>query len=136
VSIAAPAPSRTRRREAAPRPQRSQRPRVAARPRRRAGLTRGGLIWLLLLTTLLGGIVALNVAALRTSITVSRLNVQAQQLGQGNRDLNAEVARLSAPGRVNRIAARYHMVQPTIAPHDYLHLRPHRHHHGGSRTAP
>jgi cell division protein FtsL len=134
VSIAAPAPSRTRRREAAP----GRRPRAAARPRRRAGLTRGGLIWLLLLTTLLGGIVALNVAALRTSITVSRLNVQAQQLGQRNRDLNAQVARLSAPGRVSQIARRYGMVQPTIAPHDYLHLRPHRrhHHHGGSRTAP
>ena len=132
MSVAAPAPSRTRRREATAAP---HRPRAEARPGRRAGLTRGGLIWLLLLTTLLGGIVALNVAALRTSITVGRLNVQVQQLGQGNRDLNAEVARLSAPGRVTRMANRYHMVQPTIAPQDYLHLRPHRH-HGRPRTAP
>jgi cell division protein FtsL len=131
MSIAAPAPSRTRRRETAP----ARRPRAAARPARRPGLTRGGLIWLLLLTTLLGGIVALNVAALRTSITVSRLNVQAQQLGQGNRDLNAEVAQLSAPGRVTRKANQYDMVRPTISPHDYLHLRPHRH-HGRPRTAP
>jgi cell division protein FtsL len=133
MSIAAPAPSRTRRREAAPA---ARRPRAAARPVRRPGLTRGGLVWLLLLTTLLGGIVALNVAALRTSITVSRLNVQAQELGQGNRDLNSKVAQLSAPERVNRIAARYHMVQPTIAPPDYLHLRPQRHNHGRLRTAP
>jgi cell division protein FtsL len=133
VSIAAPAPSRTRRRQAAPSPRRAK---AAARPARRPGLTRGGLIWLLLLTTLLGGIVALNVAALRTSITVSRLNAQAQGLGQGNRDLSAEVARLSAPGRVTRMANRYHMVQPTISPHDYLHLRHHRHHHGRLRTAP
>ena len=67
---------------------------------------------------------ALNVAALRTSITVSRLNAQAQQLGQRNRDLNAEVARLSAPGPVTRMANHYHMVQADDRPARYLHLRP------------
>jgi cell division protein FtsL len=84
-------------------------------------------VWLLVLATLLGGLVFLNVAALRASMDVSRLSASAQASQQSNRGLLAQIATLAAPYRIDREARRLGMVQQSPRPGDNLSLRPHRH---------
>jgi cell division protein FtsL len=79
------------------------------------------------LATLLGGLVFLNVAALRASMDVSRLSASAQAVQQANRGLSAQIATLAAPYRIDRQARRLGMVQQSPSPGDQLPLRPHRH---------
>jgi hypothetical protein len=93
------------------------------RPRR---LSAGGLVWLLVLATLLGGLVFLNVAALRASMDVSRLSASAQAVQQSNRGLTAQIATLAAPYRIDRLARRLGMVQQSPRPGNELSLRQHR----------
>ena len=95
-------------------------------PRR---LTVGGLAWVAVLAALLGGIVFLNVAALRVSIRVSGLAAHAQALQQSNRTLNAEVASLTVPYRIDARARRYGMVQLSPTAHSYVSFRHARHDH-------
>lgn len=134
MSAAAPAPAR--RRPAQPRPKAA--PKRAAPPRSKPAsgraavvrprrLSAGGLVWLLVLATLLGGLVFLNVAALRASMDVSRLSASAQAVQQANRGLSAQIATLAAPYRIDRQARRLGMVQQSPSPGDQLPLRPHRH---------
>jgi cell division protein FtsL len=84
-------------------------------------------VWLLVLATLLGGLVFLNVAALRASMDVSRLSASAQAMQQANRGLTAQIATLAAPYRIDRKARQLGMVQQSPRPGDDLSLRPHRH---------
>lgn len=85
-------------------------------------MSAGGLASLLVLGVLLGGIVALNVAALRASMQASRLSASAQALQQANRGLRATVASLTAPPRIDGRARALGMVQHTPAPGDKLPL--------------
>jgi cell division protein FtsL len=104
VSVAFPAraPARTRRAPDREAPQAVPRTRRRARPRR---ITLGGAAWVVLLAMLLGGIVALNVAALRDSIQVNKLQARAQQLANENRLTQNRVTSLSSPVAIG-IAAR------------------------------
>jgi HAMP domain-containing protein len=126
VSVAVPA--RTRARSARPAPDRARRApaRPAPAPRR---LTAAGLVWMAVLAALLGGIVFLNVAALRVSIRVSGLAAHAQSLQQANRTLNAEVASLTVPYRIDAKAKAYGMVQLSPTAHSYVSYTRHRHDH-------
>ena len=135
MSAAAPVPAPARRRQAPPRPKPSPKRTAAAKAKpaaRRASAVRprrlsaGGLVWLLVLATLLGGLVFLNVAALRASMDVSRLSASAQAVQQSNRGLTAQIATLAAPYRIDRLARRLGMVQQSPRPGDDLSLRPHR----------
>jgi len=105
VSVAVPArtPGRRRAAKAAPKPV------SRSRPRRRR-VTAGGLAWVAVLATLMFGIVALNVAALRGSIDVSRMRDHVQQLEQQNGLLRNETISLSNPYAVGRRARGYGMV--------------------------
>jgi hypothetical protein len=123
---AAPA-ARPRPRQGAPAPGAPARPRVLPAPeRRRAGrkLLAGGALWVALLAAMLGGIVALNVAALRTSLALNQVTAQAQDLRTRNDVLAARTAALSRPARVNAFARRAGMVPAAPAPSDYLQLAP------------
>jgi cell division protein FtsL len=60
-------------------------------------MTAGGVVWVVLLAALLGGIVALNVAALRDSIQVNRLQGQARVLSDQNQLLKNRVTSLQSP---------------------------------------
>jgi hypothetical protein len=71
------------------------------------------MLWLLVLAALLGGLVALNVAALRASMDVSRMAASAQSMQQDNRGLQAEVASMTAPFKIDRKARAFGMVQAT-----------------------
>jgi cell division protein FtsL len=108
VSVAAPAraPARSRRRPAPPAPVAVPRRARRVRPRR---LTIGGAAWVILLAALLGGIVALNVAALRDSIEVNRLQAQARRLSDENQLTQNRVTSLSSPVAIGREAAKLGM---------------------------
>ena len=120
MSVALPArtPARTRRGEQeAPRAV----PRRRTRPRR---ITLGGAAWVVLLATLLGGIVALNVAALRDSIQVNKLQARAQQLANENRLARNRVTSLSSPVQIGIAAQKLGMHQADPNTTQYLTLPP------------
>lgn len=124
MSAVAQAPARAPRRRApeapaAPAAARQADHRIHFSPRR---LSAGGLVSLLVLGALLGGIVALNVAALRASMQASRLSASAQALQQQNRGLTAEVASLTASLRIDHRARALGMVPPTPGRSDTLRL--------------
>ena len=119
VSARAPARSRATSEQAAPRAV----PRRRVRPRR---MTAGGAVWVVVLAALLGGIVALNVAALRDSIEVNRLQAHAQQVQDENRLLRNEVTNLSSPTSIGAAAQKLGMVPADPNTTKYVHLyRPH-----------
>jgi hypothetical protein len=74
-------------------------------------VTAGGLAWVGVLAALMFGIVALNVAALRGSIDVSRMRDRVQQLEQQNGLLRNQTINLSNPYAIGRRARGYGMVQ-------------------------
>jgi cell division protein FtsL len=119
VSARAPARSRASSEQAAPRTV----PRRRVRPRR---MTAGGAVWVVVLAALLGGIVALNVAALRDSIDVNRLQAHAQQLQDENRLLRNQVTNLSSPASIGAAAQRLGMIPAD--PNTTKYVRLHRAH--------
>jgi cell division protein FtsL len=84
-------------------------------------LTRGRL-WIGALTTLLVGIVALNVMALSLNASTSKVAAQADELKRSNSALRAQVAGELSNERVQRIAARLGLLVPD--PAAILYLRP------------
>jgi cell division protein FtsL len=121
VSVALPAraPARSRRGAEPEAPRAVPRTRRRTRPRR---ITLGGAAWVVLLAILLGGIVALNVEALRDSIQVNKLQARAQQLANENRLARNRVTSLSSPVAIGIAAQKIgmHQADPTAA--DYLTL--------------
>jgi hypothetical protein len=132
VSVVAPAPAapaRPRRRPApatpAPRRERARAARPAlARPRAGRSPVGAGVIWVLLLATLFGGIVALNVGALRNSIAASRIDGEAAALRSQNSDLASQIVAHSGYGRISQLARNLGMVQAQPSRRDYLRLHP------------
>ena len=99
MSLVAPAPAApSRPRRAAPatetapkRRQNRRRPATLARPREGRSPVAPGVLWVLLIATLLGGIVALNVGALRNSISASKIEGQEAALRSQNDALRSIV---------------------------------------------
>jgi hypothetical protein len=85
------------------------------------------VLWVLLIATLLGGIVALNVGALRNSISASKIEGQEAALRSQNDALRSLVAQRSGSGRINADAVRYGMISAQPQNSDYLRLHPLRH---------
>jgi hypothetical protein len=105
VSVALPAREPARRGVVKPKPKALSR----SRPRRRR-VTAGGLAWVGVLAALMFGIVALNVAALRGSIDVSRMRDHVQRLEQQNGLLRNQTINLSNPYAIGSRARGYGMV--------------------------
>ena len=105
--MAAAAPARSRPQRAAPPPAprsprvQSRRARDRARPR-----VAGGVVWIALVAVLLGGIVALNVAALRLNLEAQRLEERKQQLVGENAATASELSGLASAGRIEEVARR------------------------------
>ena len=111
MSVVAPAPAApSRPRRAAPatetapkrRPNR-RRPATLARPRAGRSPVAPGVLWVLLIAVLLGGIVALNVGALRNSISASKIEGQEAALRSQNDKLRSVVAERSGLGPHQRL---------------------------------
>jgi cell division protein FtsL len=81
------------------------RPRGAAtrRPVRSKGVA-GGIVWIVFVTALLAGVVALNVAVLRLNVQLDGLAREKQELRAGNNDLASRLAGLEASGRIESLA--------------------------------
>jgi cell division protein FtsL len=94
---------------AAARPLRKQvqraKPRASAkrRPARSKGVA-GGVVWIVFVTALLGGVVALNVAVLRLNVQLDGLAREKQELRAGNNELASRLAGLEASGRIQALA--------------------------------
>ena len=80
--------------------------RARARSSSRPWLLGGGVLWILLFAVLLAGVVAVNV-------TVLRLNIELDQVGQERSELRADISRLrselssaSATARIERLAQK------------------------------
>ncbi len=123
MSVALPARAPRPRRTPEPPPAPAVVPRRARRVRPRR-ITAGGAAWVVVLAALLGGIVALNVAALRDSIDVNRLQAQARQLSDSNRLAQNQVTSLSSPVAIGLAAAKLGMRQADPNTTKYLSLRP------------
>jgi hypothetical protein len=85
------------------------------------------VLWVLLIAALLGGIVALNVGALRNSISASKIEGQEVALRSQNDALRSQVAQRSGAGLINADAARYGMIWSQPLRSDYLRLHPLKH---------
>jgi cell division protein FtsL len=81
------------------------RPRAAAkrRPARSKGVA-GGVVWIVFVTALLAGVVALNVAVLRLNVELDGLAREKQELRAGNNELSSRLAGLEASGRIESLA--------------------------------
>jgi len=84
----------------------------------------------LVIAALLGGVVAVNVAALRNSIEAGRLSGQVASLRAENQSLQSHVAEMSGIGRISSLARQLGMVPAQPGPGDYLRLHPARHRSG------
>lgn len=142
MSVVAPAPAaprRERKPKAKPQDRSKKRVREATVARRRPrSPVAPGVAWVLLLATLFGGIVALNVGALRNSIDASRLDAQGAALRTQNADLTARVASLSGYGRISKVAGDLGMVHAQPGRNDFITLNPppKRHRDAGGRAHP
>jgi len=129
MSLAAPAPTRPARPRRAPakpaaQPRRSDARAALARPRAGRSPVGAGVVWVLVIATLLGGIVAVNVAALRNSVEAGRVSGQVASLRAENQSLQSHVAELSGIGRISALAKHLGMVPAQPAKQDYLRLHP------------
>jgi cell division protein FtsL len=94
---------------AAARPLRKQtqraKPRAVAkrRPAHTKGVA-GGIAWIVFVTALLAGVVALNVAVLRLNVELDGLAREKQELRAENNELASRLAGMEASGRIQALA--------------------------------
>jgi hypothetical protein len=88
-------------------PRRAPRRRVQPRPR-----VAGNVVWIVVVATLLAGIVALNVAVLRLSVQSEDLEAERAQLLARRDNLEADLSRTAAAGRVEGIAQQFGLAEP------------------------
>ena len=113
---AMPAPARRR-----PRPVAAP---AAPAPRTRASGRRltGGIVWISLFALLLTGVVALNVAVLRTNMHVSHLDKQELQLRAENQALASLVSSAASARRIESTAQKLGLVPASATDTSYLDL--------------
>jgi cell division protein FtsL len=101
---------------------RAPRSRPRAAPRRRADGRRltGGIVWISLFAVLLTGIVALNVAVLRSNMALSDLNKQQLELQAQNQTLQSQVSSAGSSLRIEQVARRLGLVPAPAADTSYL----------------
>jgi hypothetical protein len=86
----------------------SARARPAARPR-----IAGGVVWIALVTVLLAGIVALNVAVLGLNMQLERLDGRKEKVQTRIAEIDAELAGVATAGRIEAAArGRLGLVKP------------------------
>jgi cell division protein FtsL len=88
------------------RPGRS-RPKPRAAPKRRPVRSKGvagGIVWIVFVTALLAGVVALNVAVLRLNVQLDDLAREKHELRASNNELASRLAAVEASGRIQALA--------------------------------
>jgi cell division protein FtsL len=92
-------------RKTAPRAKPQAAPRARRRPARSRGVA-GGIAWIVFVTGLLAGVVALNVAVLRLNVQLDGLAREKHELRVGNNDLASRLAAVEASGRIQALARK------------------------------
>jgi cell division protein FtsL len=82
-----------------------QRAAAKRRPARSKGVA-GGIVWIVFVTGLLAGVVALNVAVLRLNVQLDELAREKQELRAGNNELASRLAGVEASGRIQALARK------------------------------
>jgi|SoiMethySBSTD1v2_1073268.scaffolds.fasta_scaffold72451_3 cell division protein FtsL len=82
-------------------------PRTAPRrrPVRSKGVA-GGIVWIVFVTVLLAGVVALNVAVLRLNVQLDDLAREKHDLRASNNELASRLAAVEASGRIQALASQ------------------------------
>ena len=124
AEVAEPAPVRRRRPAQHP----AGRPAAPVRSKRRLARrrVRGHIVWMILFSLLLFGVVAVNVAVLRAHVSVTKLDQERAQLKAQNQALASRLSAASSAPRVEEAAHRFGLVQAPTADTSYLDLAPHR----------
>jgi hypothetical protein len=121
MSAVAPAPARRSSRTSSPRVEAAP---ARTRPVRVRRLSTSGLVWMGVLTLLLGGLVALNVAALRSTIAMTEVTTKVHKLQEQNRLDMATVANESKASVIAQKARSWGMRQNVPGARDTLSLKP------------
>lgn len=79
------------------------RPRKATRTGRRTTVG-GGILWIVLFTVLLGGVVAVNVAVLRLNLELDRVGRERSQLRADVASIRSELSSVAATAEIERVA--------------------------------
>jgi cell division protein FtsL len=98
------------------------RPRAAPRRRAEGRRATGGIVWISLFAVLLAGIVALNVAVLRSNMALNDLNKQQLELQAQNQTLQSQVSSAGSSLRIEQVARRLGLVPAPAADTSYLDL--------------
>jgi cell division protein FtsL len=80
-------------------------PRASRRPARSRGVA-GGIVWIVFVTALLAGVVALNVAVLRLNVQLDDLAREKHELRASNNELASRLAAVEASGRIQALARK------------------------------
>jgi cell division protein FtsL len=121
VTAPVPVPPRTRRgRRPIAQPAKTARP--ARRTRASGRRLTGGIVWISLFALLLTGVVALNVAVLRTNMTVNRLDKAELQLRAENAALASQVSSAASARKIEATARRLGLVPAQATDMTYLDL--------------
>jgi cell division protein FtsL len=109
---------------AAPPVRRAPRARTRALPRRRSEGRRltGGIVWIAAFAVLLTGVVALNVAVLRSNMALNDLNKQQLELQAENQSLASQISSAGSSLRIEQVAHRLGLVPAPAADTSYLDL--------------
>ena len=85
----------------------------------------GGVVWIVFVTALLAGVVALNVAVLRLNVQLDELAREKQELRAGNNELASRLSGVEASGRIQALARKQLGLIPA-EPHQttYITLEP------------
>jgi cell division protein FtsL len=98
------------------------RPRAVPRPRREGRRLTGGIVWISAFAVLLAGVVALNVAVLRTNMALNDLNKQQLELQAQNATLSSQLSSAGSSLRIEQTAHRLGLVPAPAADTSYLDL--------------
>jgi cell division protein FtsL len=99
-------------------------PRARSKSRRRTWALGGGVIWIVLLTVLLAGVVAVNVAVLRLNLKLDEVGRERTELKTDISRLRSEISSAAATTRIERLA-RGELGLVEVEPEDttYIQLR-------------
>ncbi|MGH3132421.1 MAG: hypothetical protein ACRDNY_01535 [Gaiellaceae bacterium] len=82
----------------------ARRPRTRARGRAKPRVLGGGVLWIVLFAGLLAGVVAVNVTVLRLNVELDRVGEERSQLKADIAGLRAELSSASATAQIERLA--------------------------------
>ncbi len=104
------------------------RPKPRAAPKRRPVRSKGvagGIVWIVFVTVLLAGVVALNVAVLQLNVQLDDLAREKHELRASNSELASRLAAVEASGRIQALArTRLGLVPAEPDQATYLTLEP------------